>query len=148
MIVIGDLLEHVREPGRLLESLYDLATPGAQIVCCLPNMAHLSVIERMVAGDISYDTMGLLDATHVRFYSPASAFRPSSTPAGCRICGPVPRRSAQTHFAAKIVEGGATPRRAGRDRAAQPRLLPDDHRLPQVGDGGAARAGAPARRSA
>jgi SAM-dependent methyltransferase len=32
VIVIGDLLEHVREPGRLLESLYDLATPGAQIL--------------------------------------------------------------------------------------------------------------------
>ena len=75
VIVIGDLLEHVREPLRLLESLYDLATPGAQIVCCLPNMAHLSVIERLVAGDISYDSMGLLDATHVRFYSPASAFK-------------------------------------------------------------------------
>ncbi|HMO47087.1 MAG TPA: methyltransferase domain-containing protein [Rubrivivax sp.] len=104
-IVIGDLLEHVREPGRLLESLYDLATPGAQIVCCLPNMAHLSVIERMVAGDISYDSMGLLDATHVRFYSPASAFKTFLD------AGWLPDLSDQhrvelprTPFAAKIVE--------------------------------------------
>jgi 2-polyprenyl-3-methyl-5-hydroxy-6-metoxy-1,4-benzoquinol methylase len=104
-IVIGDLLEHVRDPARLLESLYDLATADAQIVCCLPNMAHLSVIERLVAGDISYDSMGLLDQTHVRFYSPASAFKTfldagwlPSMPDQYRVEPP------QTHFAAKIVE--------------------------------------------
>lgn len=104
-IVIGDLLEHVRDPARLLESLYDLATADAQIVCCLPNMAHLSVIERLVAGDISYDSMGLLDQTHVRFYSPSSAFKTfldagwlPSMPDQYRVEAP------QTHFAAKIVE--------------------------------------------
>jgi SAM-dependent methyltransferase len=75
VIVIGDLLEHLRQPLRLLEGLHDLATADAQIVCCLPNMAHLSVIERLVAGDISYDPVGLLDDTHVRFFSPSSAFK-------------------------------------------------------------------------
>lgn len=104
-IVIGDLLEHVRDPARLLESLYDLGTPGAQIVCCLPNMAHLSVIERMVAGDISYDSMGLLDQTHVRFYSPASAFK-TFLDAGWlpHLQDQYRVELPQTHFAAKIVE--------------------------------------------
>jgi trans-aconitate methyltransferase len=105
VIVIGDLLEHVREPGRLLETLYDLATADAQIVCCLPNMAHLSVIERLVAGDISYDAAGLLDQTHVRFYSPSSAFKTLLD------AGWLPSMRDQyrvelspTPFAAKIVE--------------------------------------------
>jgi 2-polyprenyl-3-methyl-5-hydroxy-6-metoxy-1,4-benzoquinol methylase len=75
VVVIGDLLEHLREPARLLESLYELTTHDARIVCCLPNMSHLSVIQRLVAGDISYDDMGLLDRTHTHFYSPASAFK-------------------------------------------------------------------------
>lgn len=75
VVVIGDLLEHLREPARLLEALQDLTVPGAHIVCCLPNMSHLSVIQRLVAGDISYDDMGLLDRTHTHFYSPASAFK-------------------------------------------------------------------------
>jgi SAM-dependent methyltransferase len=74
-IVIGDLLEHLRDPLAALSALHDLGTPDATIVCCLPNMAHLSVIERMVAGDISYDDSGLLDRTHLRFLSPASAFK-------------------------------------------------------------------------
>lgn len=75
VVVIGDLLEHLRDPARLLESLHELTTQDARIVCCLPNMSHLSVVQRLVAGDISYDDMGLLDRTHTRFYSPASAFK-------------------------------------------------------------------------
>ncbi|MEN9417831.1 MAG: hypothetical protein RI988_1451 [Pseudomonadota bacterium] len=75
VVVIGDLLEHLQDPGRLLEALYDLTAPGARIVCCLPNMSHASVVQRLVAGDITYDDMGLLDRTHTHFYSPASAFK-------------------------------------------------------------------------
>jgi SAM-dependent methyltransferase len=75
VVVIGDLLEHLRNPARLLESLYDLTSRDARIVCCLPNMTHLSVIQRMVAGDMAYDDAGLLDRTHTCFYSPSSAFK-------------------------------------------------------------------------
>lgn len=74
-IILGDVLEHVRDPARLLQSLYDATFDGARLICCLPNMAHLSVIERMLTGDITYDAAGLLDQTHLRFYSPASAFK-------------------------------------------------------------------------
>lgn len=72
-IVIGDLLEHLRQPGRLLETLHRISQADATIVCCLPNMGHLSVIERLLVGDISYDSAGLLDETHTRFFTAASA---------------------------------------------------------------------------
>jgi len=75
VVVIGDLLERLSDPARTLEALHDLTTPDARIACCLPNMSHLSVIARLVSGDISYDDNGLLDRTHVRFFSPASAFK-------------------------------------------------------------------------
>ena len=74
-VVIGDLLEHLRDPGRVLEALWDLTAPDARIVACVPNMAHLSVIERMITGDLSYDPNGLLDQTHQRFFSPSSLFK-------------------------------------------------------------------------
>jgi SAM-dependent methyltransferase len=74
-LVIGDLLEHLRHPQQVLQTLHRLSLPDARIVCCLPNMAHLSVVQRLLAGDISYDAAGLLDQTHVRFFSPSSAFK-------------------------------------------------------------------------
>lgn len=74
-IVIGDLLEHLRHPAKVLEALYDLTAAQAQIVCCVPNMAHLSVVQRLISGDMSYDPNGLLDETHVRFFSPSSLFK-------------------------------------------------------------------------
>jgi len=75
VIVIGDLLEHLREPERVLETLNDMVGDGGRLVCCIPNMAHLSVSQRLVAGDISYDDAGLLDRTHTRFFSQSSAFK-------------------------------------------------------------------------
>lgn len=75
VVVIGDLIEHLKQPERLLADLYDLTTSGARVVCCLPNMAHLSVIQRLLAGDITYDEIGLLDRTHTRLFSPSSAIK-------------------------------------------------------------------------
>ena len=75
VIVIGDLIEHLRHPEALLAFAHRLATEGSRLVCCIPNMAHVSVIERMLAGDLSYDKMGLLDQTHVRFLSLASSYK-------------------------------------------------------------------------
>jgi len=108
VIVIGDLLEHLANPEAVLEALYDLSAPGARIVCCLPNMAHLSVIERLVAGDISYDSMGLLDRTHLRLYSPASAFK-TFLDAGWapHLQDQYRVEIAPTAFAARIVDAAA-----------------------------------------
>lgn len=75
VIVIGDLLEHLKDPEKILDKLYTLSSSDAVLVCCLPNMAHLSVVERMLCGDFSYDTMGLLDRTHTRFFSLSSAVK-------------------------------------------------------------------------
>ncbi len=75
VVVIGDLLEHLIHPDKLLDQLYRLTTPDAKIICCLPNMAHISVVQRLLCGDMSYDDMGLLDKTHLRLYSPSAAFK-------------------------------------------------------------------------
>lgn len=75
LVVLGDLLEHMKNPERLLERLFDMTSETASMVICLPNMGHVSVLHRLLAGDISYDDAGLLDRTHLRFYSASSAFK-------------------------------------------------------------------------
>lgn len=74
-IVIGDLLEHLKNPEDLLDKLYDLSLPNASLVCCIPNTAHISIVERLLSGDFSYDQMGLLDVTHTRLFSASSAIK-------------------------------------------------------------------------
>jgi 2-polyprenyl-3-methyl-5-hydroxy-6-metoxy-1,4-benzoquinol methylase len=55
-IVIGDMLEHIREPERLLTRLLDLSTADAKLVCCIPNMSHISVLVfRLVNSATSLD---------------------------------------------------------------------------------------------
>jgi 2-polyprenyl-3-methyl-5-hydroxy-6-metoxy-1,4-benzoquinol methylase len=74
-IVIGDLLEHLPDPVHLLREISACSANDATLVCCVPNMTHISVLERLLAGDLSYDAEGLLDATHVKFLSPASTIK-------------------------------------------------------------------------
>ena len=71
IIVIGDLLEHLKDPEILLANLKLLCKSTSRLFCCVPNMSHISVIEQIVSGDISYVDMGLLDRTHLRFFSPS-----------------------------------------------------------------------------
>lgn len=74
-VVFGDALEHLKEPERLLLALARITTADAQLVCCVPNMTHISIIERMLIGDLVYDLNGLMDRTHLRFFSQCSIFK-------------------------------------------------------------------------
>jgi SAM-dependent methyltransferase len=74
-IVMGDVLEHLKAPELLVAALRRITTPCGQLVCCIPNMTHVSIVERMLIGDLSYDENGLMDRTHLRFFSQSSIFK-------------------------------------------------------------------------
>jgi SAM-dependent methyltransferase len=74
-VVMGDVLEHLKQPEKLLENLGRITSADATLACCAPNMGHASVFERMLLGDLSYDHQGLLDRTHLRFLSCSSLFK-------------------------------------------------------------------------
>lgn len=75
VVVLGDVVEHLRDPASCLQLVHEISAPEARLLCCIPNMVHASVIERMLSGDLSYDSAGLLDATHLRFLSCGSIFK-------------------------------------------------------------------------
>jgi 2-polyprenyl-3-methyl-5-hydroxy-6-metoxy-1,4-benzoquinol methylase len=64
-VVIGDVLEHLKQPERLLATVRTRVTADARLVCSIPNMTNISIIERMLIGDLSYDSNGLMDRTLV-----------------------------------------------------------------------------------
>jgi hypothetical protein len=67
--VFADVLEHLYDPWRVLKRLRAVMRPTDCIVACLPNTQHWSVLARLVSGNFWYEDMGLLDRTHIRFFT-------------------------------------------------------------------------------
>jgi 2-polyprenyl-3-methyl-5-hydroxy-6-metoxy-1,4-benzoquinol methylase len=72
VIVAADVLEHVTDPSRVLEAVAGLLAPQGFLVTSIPNVAHGSVRLALLAGRFPYSDLGLLDSTHVRFFTRTS----------------------------------------------------------------------------
>jgi 2-polyprenyl-3-methyl-5-hydroxy-6-metoxy-1,4-benzoquinol methylase len=64
-----DVLEHLRDPARLLRELHEVCAPDAVLVTSVPNIGHWYPRARIGLGRFDYDRRGILDATHLRFFT-------------------------------------------------------------------------------
>jgi SAM-dependent methyltransferase len=69
VIVYGDVLEHLVDPWSLLARHAKWLRPGGQVLACIPNIQHWSVILEILQGHWRYQDAGLLDRTHLRFFT-------------------------------------------------------------------------------
>jgi len=69
VILFGDVLEHLRDPAAVLRKLHKHLAPSGYLVASLPNVAHGSVRLALFNGDFNYTEEGLLDRTHLRFFT-------------------------------------------------------------------------------
>lgn len=75
-IVCGDILEHLREPAQMLKRLLPLLAERGQFIVSLPNIRNYRVLINLVLhGEWQYRDSGILDYTHLRFYTRKSAVR-------------------------------------------------------------------------
>jgi 2-polyprenyl-3-methyl-5-hydroxy-6-metoxy-1,4-benzoquinol methylase len=72
VVAAGDILEHLRDPARTLRSVASLLRDGGTVVASIPNVAHGSVRLALLTGEFPYEEAGLLDRTHLRFFTRAS----------------------------------------------------------------------------
>ena len=72
-LVFGDVLEHLLDPWRVLTELRQYIEPGGSCIACVPNVAHWSLISGLLQGKWDYQDAGLLDRTHLRFFTLDSA---------------------------------------------------------------------------
>lgn len=72
VIVFGDVLEHLRDPLAALRKAKALLADRGSVVASIPNIAHGSVRLALLAGRFDYQELGLLDSTHVRFFTRSS----------------------------------------------------------------------------
>lgn len=69
VVLAADVLEHLKDPDRVLRGAASLLTEGGYLVAVVPNVAHGSVRLALLGGEFPYSDLGLLDRTHLRFYT-------------------------------------------------------------------------------
>ena len=74
-ILLQDVLEHLRVPERLLQDCRDLLKPHGQMLISVPNIANITVRISLLLGRFEYTQRGILDKTHVRFFTRRTARR-------------------------------------------------------------------------
>jgi len=71
-IICADVLEHLYSPETVLEQLPALLVPGGKVVISIPNVGYAGVILDLIEGGFQYRDEGILDRTHIRFFTRGS----------------------------------------------------------------------------
>lgn len=68
-IVMADVIEHLRDPVAVLGRLRPYLSSGGKLLISTPNVANWSMRLRLMGGRWDYTDRGLLDRTHLRFFT-------------------------------------------------------------------------------
>lgn len=71
-VLFADVLEHLRDPAAMLRRVRPFIAEGGAVVASIPNIAHISARLALLGGEFRYRDLGLLDDTHLRFFTRAS----------------------------------------------------------------------------
>jgi glycosyltransferase involved in cell wall biosynthesis len=74
-ILLMDVLEHLERPERLLEECHLLMDPQSSLLVSVPNVANFTVRLALLFGQFNYTERGILDKTHLRFFTRKTARR-------------------------------------------------------------------------
>lgn len=74
-IICADVLEHLYDPWQVLFKLHGYLKPEGKILASIPNAQNISLIIELFNGNWTYTEFGLLDATHIRFFTLNEIFR-------------------------------------------------------------------------
>jgi 2-polyprenyl-3-methyl-5-hydroxy-6-metoxy-1,4-benzoquinol methylase len=102
VVLCADVVEHVRQPDVLLSELRAVVAPGGSVLVSIPNFGHWYPRVRTMFGLFDYDRRGILDRTHVRFFTHRSFKRLAQT-AGYSV-----QRVACTGFPFDVLSRGNT----------------------------------------
>jgi len=69
VIVYGDILEHLRNPMEVFKGFNRSLRPDGRVIVSVPNFAHLWVRLNLAVGRFEYADRGILDRTHLRFFT-------------------------------------------------------------------------------
>ena len=68
-LIFADVLEHLRNPQKVLAAALDLLAEEGQVAMSIPNIGHNSILIDLYHGKFDYRDVGLLDNTHIHFFT-------------------------------------------------------------------------------
>ena len=74
-VVLCDVLEHIYDPWKTMLTLRNLVSPTAQLLLSIPNVRNAPLIQDLISGHWRYRKAGLLDITHIRFFTRQDMYR-------------------------------------------------------------------------
>ncbi len=74
-VLLQDVLEHLRTPEVILRDCARVLKPNGQVVVSVPNIANITVRLSLLFGKFEYTDRGILDKTHLRFFTQKTARR-------------------------------------------------------------------------
>lgn len=75
VVMSVDVLEHTVAPAAFLETIRGSLRPGGLLLLSVPNVAHWSVRWMLLWGRFDYEAAGIMDATHLRWFTAATLVR-------------------------------------------------------------------------
>jgi len=75
VIVCADVLEHLSQPERVLGACRSLLKSGGRLLTSVPNAGYAGLVAELLQGEFRYREEGLLDRTHLRFFTRRSLGR-------------------------------------------------------------------------
>ena len=69
VILFADVLEHMPHPGLVLRLARQWLAPNGCVIASIPNVAHWTIRLSLLRGQFTYKPFGLMDATHLRWFT-------------------------------------------------------------------------------
>lgn len=69
VIVASHVLEHLIDPWKAVREIHRILTKDGQLVGAIPNIRHISILLGLINGNWKYEDSGILDWTHLRFFT-------------------------------------------------------------------------------
>lgn len=70
ILMLSEVLEHLADPWTVLRKLHSFMRPGGLVFASSPNVSSFSVIKMLVLGDWRLEQTGVMDRTHLRWFTP------------------------------------------------------------------------------
>ncbi|MHB1650917.1 MAG: glycosyltransferase [Desulfitobacteriaceae bacterium] len=72
-IILADVLEHLNDPWTILQKLNKYLKSDGKILASIPNVMHYTILKDLINGKWNYEDSGILDKTHLRFFTRSTA---------------------------------------------------------------------------